>query len=247
MKASLERKLEQIVERFEELAALLSDPNIINNQDMFRRYSQEYAEIEPVVNEFGRYTTNLEALAQTKLMLEEPDEEIRALAEEELRELQEESAKLDAALQILLLPKDPNDGHNVFLEIRAGTGGDEAAIFAGDLLKMYLRYAETSGWKRRSSTSAKASTAATKRSSHDLKARRSTAISSSNQARIGFSAFLKPNPKAEFILLPVPSLCCQKLNPSTPLRSTRGISGLTLIALVAQVVSTLTKPILQCG
>ena len=147
MKASLERKLEQIVERFEELAALLSDPNIINNQDMFRRYSQEYAEIEPVVNEFGRYTTNLEALAQTKLMLEEPDEEIRALAEEELRELQEESAKLDAALQILLLPKDPNDGHNVFLEIRAGTGGDEAAIFAGDLLKMYLRYAETSGWK----------------------------------------------------------------------------------------------------
>ena len=104
MKASLERKLEQIVERFEELAALLSDPNIINNQDIFRRYSQEYAEIEPVVNEFGRYTTNLEALAQTKLMLEEPDEEIRALAEEELRELQEESAKLDAALQILLLP-----------------------------------------------------------------------------------------------------------------------------------------------
>ena len=147
MKASLKTKLNQVVERFEELSALLSDSETIANQDRFRAYSKEYSEIEPVVQNYQDYQKTERLITEAQLMLADEDPDIRQMAQEELAELEPALSDLGQQLQIRLLPKDPNDGNNIFLEIRAGTGGDEAAIFAGDLLKMYLRYAESMNWQ----------------------------------------------------------------------------------------------------
>lgn len=144
---SLRVKLDQLLERYEELAALLSDSNVIGDQNRFRAYSKEYADIEPVVICFREHEQNTAELADAQQMRQDPDEEIREMAELEVSALDARLAELDQQLQTLLLPKDPHDASNVFLEIRAGTGGDEAAIFAGDLLKMYTRYAENQRWQ----------------------------------------------------------------------------------------------------
>ena len=147
MKASIAAKLDNLLERYEELGALLSEPEIIGDQSRFRAYSREYAEIEPVVlchRDYKRVESDLEA---ARALLDERDPEMRAMAEEEVAATGEQLARLETELQALLLPRDPNDSHNVFLEIRAGTGGDEAAIFAGDLFRMYSRYAEQQGWR----------------------------------------------------------------------------------------------------
>ncbi|HIG44357.1 MAG: peptide chain release factor 1 [bacterium] len=146
MNSSLKAKLEQLLERYDELAALLSDGETIADQNLFRGYSKEYAEIEPVVLCYRDFEENSTELDDTKLMLPDDDPEIRELAQEEVSRLNEVVGMLDAQLQKLLLPKDPNDSHNVFLEVRAGTGGDEAAIFAGDLFRMYSRFAESKKW-----------------------------------------------------------------------------------------------------
>ncbi|WP_374963022.1 peptide chain release factor 1 [Spongiibacter tropicus] len=147
MKASIRSKLENLLDRYEEIGALLSDPEVIGDQDRFRKLSQEYAEIEPVVAAYGKYRQVNDDLDEARLMLGEDDAEMRAMAEEEIAGGEERLDALEAELQTLLLPRDPNDSHNVFLEIRAGTGGDEAAIFAGDLFRMYSRFAERKGWK----------------------------------------------------------------------------------------------------
>ncbi|QQD17646.1 peptide chain release factor 1 [Spongiibacter nanhainus] len=147
MKASLLSKLDNLLDRYEEIGALLSDPDIIADQDRFRNLSKEYAEIEPVVESYGRYRQVQEDLEEARAMLSEDDADMRAMAEEEVADGEQKIEELEAELQVLLLPRDPNDSHNVFLEIRAGTGGDEAAIFAGDLFRMYSRYAENKGWK----------------------------------------------------------------------------------------------------
>ena len=147
MKASLKAKLEQLLERYYDLAALLSDSETINDQNVFRNYSKEYAEIEPVVLCYRRYEQANDELAEAQLMANDSDPEIRAMAADELVTLEDDITALSTELQRLLLPQDPNDSHNIFLEIRAGTGGDEAAIFAGDLLRMYQRFAENQNWK----------------------------------------------------------------------------------------------------
>jgi len=147
MKASLKAKLEQLLERYDDLAALLSDSETINDQNVFRNYSKEYAEIEPVVLCYRRYEQANDELAEAQLMANDSDPEIRAMAADELVTLEDDITALSTELQRLLLPQDPNDSHNIFLEIRAGTGGDEAAIFAGDLLRMYQRFAENQNWK----------------------------------------------------------------------------------------------------
>ncbi|MDJ0779246.1 MAG: peptide chain release factor 1 [Gammaproteobacteria bacterium] len=147
MKESLLHKLEALCARHEEIAGLLSDIEIINDQDRFRSLSMEYAQLEDVVRNFSRYREAQEALAAAREMLAEDDAEMRELAEEEISLNNETIEQLDVTLQKLLLPKDPNDSANVYLEIRAGTGGDEAAIFAGDLFRMYSRYAESQGWQ----------------------------------------------------------------------------------------------------
>lgn len=145
MKKSLELKLEQMLERFQEIGRLLSEASVINNQEQFRTLSKEYAQLEPIAHCYQNYLTALENL-QALEMQGNSDEELAMLAEEEIPLVQQEINSLSADLLLHLIPKDPDDNRNIYLEIRAGTGGDEAAIFAGDLFKMYSRYAENQGW-----------------------------------------------------------------------------------------------------
>jgi peptide chain release factor 1 len=148
MKDSIRTKLENLTDRLQELDALLAAPDIIADNQKFRDLSKESAEIRPIVDCFQQYRNNLEAIAAAKEMLRDQDAEMRALAEEELVQAQAEDARLETELQELLLPKDPGDASNIFLEIRAGTGGDEAALFAGDLAKMYTCYVDQQrGWE----------------------------------------------------------------------------------------------------
>ncbi len=147
MKASIQKKLEELSERHQEIAALLADAQVIGDQERFRRLSVEYAQVEPVVARFDAYQRTLEELAASREMLQDADAEMRELAQQETADLAERLKAQELDLQRLLLPTDPHDRSNVFLEIRAGTGGDEAAIFAGDLFRMYSRYAEQQGWK----------------------------------------------------------------------------------------------------
>ncbi|MCK5122127.1 MAG: peptide chain release factor 1 [Methylococcales bacterium] len=147
MKASIQIKLDNLSDRFEEIAALLSQPEVQSDQNKFRSLSQEYAQIDPLVACYKSYQENQENLEAAKEMAKDPDPELREMAKEEQQEAETEKEKLQHQLQILLLPKDPNDNRNIFLEVRAGTGGDEAAIFSGDLAKMYQRFAEKQGWK----------------------------------------------------------------------------------------------------
>lgn len=146
MKQSLKQKLTTLTHRYRDLSAMLSDPSIINQQNKFRDLSREYAQLEPIVHCFAHYQENEKGIESAQHMLQEQDADIQALAQEELKTLKSEQETLSQELQVLLLPKDPNDERNVFLEIRAGTGGHEAAIFSGDLFRMYTRYAENQGW-----------------------------------------------------------------------------------------------------
>jgi len=147
MKPSIQARLEQLNERYEEVSALLSDQETIANQDIFRDLSKEFAEIEPVVHCFKAWQQARADVEEASELARDGDADMRAMAEEELEAAEQKSEELDTELQHLMLPKDPDDGKNVFLEIRAGTGGDEAAIFAGDLFRMYLRYAEKQHWQ----------------------------------------------------------------------------------------------------
>ncbi|ROT97930.1 peptide chain release factor 1 [Marinobacter sp. R17] len=147
MKSSIQTKLDRLNDRFEEVSALLSDPSIIANQDRFRDLSKEFAEIEPVVQCYQAYQRANDDVAEARELLRDGDAEMREMAEEEMASARQKVEALDEELQRLMMPKDPDDGKNAFLEIRAGTGGDEAALFAGDLFRMYSRFAETRGWK----------------------------------------------------------------------------------------------------
>ncbi len=146
MKESIRHKLESVRDRFEELAGLLADPDVIGDQNKFRELSKEYSRVEPVVKLFSDYEAIDADMAAAREMADDGDAEIRAMGEEELAALEERHDTLELALQKALIPPDPHDESNVYLEIRAGTGGDEAAIFAGDLFRMYSKYAESMGW-----------------------------------------------------------------------------------------------------
>lgn len=147
MKDSIKAKLQSLIERHEEVSVLLSDVEIASDQNKFRDLSKEYSHLEPIVKAFKEYSQALEDKQAAYEMLNEKDAELVEMAKEELKLANEVIEKLESELQILLLPRNPNDDANVFLEIRAGTGGDEASIFSGDLFKMYSRYAEQRGWK----------------------------------------------------------------------------------------------------
>ncbi|ALN20464.1 peptide chain release factor 1 [Ectopseudomonas mendocina] len=147
MKASLLNKLDNLSDRFEELTALLGDAEVIAKQTQFRAYSKEYAEIEPVIATFRELRKVQDDLEGAQALLKDSDPDLREMAELEVDQAKESLVGLEDKLQRMLLPKDPNDGRNVYLEIRAGTGGDEAAIFSGDLFRMYSRYAEKQGWR----------------------------------------------------------------------------------------------------
>ena len=147
MKASLLNRLDALGERFEELAALLSDAEVISDQPRFRSYSKEYAELEGTVKCYEQWRRVQDDIEEARSLLKDSDPDLREMAEEDLQANTAQLAELEEELNRLLLPKDPNDDRNVFLEIRAGTGGDEAAIFSGDLFRMYSRYAERQGWR----------------------------------------------------------------------------------------------------
>ncbi|MCL1078346.1 peptide chain release factor 1 [Parashewanella spongiae] len=147
MKDSVIRKLEGLLERNDEVMALLSDASVISDQEKFRALSKEYAQLEDVVKGFKAFQQAQQDLETAKDMLNEDDPELKEMAQEELKEAKSTLEVLEDQLQILLLPQDPNDDSNAFVEIRAGAGGDEAAIFAGDLFRMYSRYAETQRWQ----------------------------------------------------------------------------------------------------
>ncbi|ERI49899.1 peptide chain release factor 1 [Pseudomonas sp. EGD-AK9] len=140
-------KLDNLSDRFEELTALLGDAEVIAKQSQFRAYSKEYAEIEPVIATFRELRKVQGDLESAQALLKDSDPDLREMAEEEVAQAKEALVALEDKLQRMLLPKDPNDGRNVYLEVRAGTGGDEAAIFSGDLFRMYSRYAEKQGWR----------------------------------------------------------------------------------------------------
>jgi peptide chain release factor 1 len=146
MKESIRHKLESVRDRFEELAGLLADPEVIGDQNQFRDLSKEYSRVEPIVKLFSDYESIDQDIAAAEEMAADKDDEVRQMGEEELATLQEQHDELELALQKALIPPDPHDESNVYLEIRAGTGGDEAAIFAGDLFRMYSKYAESMGW-----------------------------------------------------------------------------------------------------
>lgn len=147
MKESIIQKLDQLNHRFEEITALLAEAETQANQDRFRSLSREYAQLDPVVTTYRAHQGALEERLFAESLAEDRDPEVRALALDELATANARLVTLEADLQLQLLPRDPDDDRNVFLEVRAGTGGAEAALFAGDLARMYLRYAESAGWK----------------------------------------------------------------------------------------------------
>jgi len=147
VKSSLRSKLETLSDRLEEINALLADPDTIAKQNQFRELSKEHAQINPVVACFAKYRRTVKELEEAEGMLKDADPEIRGMADVEIKQAKNRITELDFELQKLLLPKDPHDDSNIYLEVRAGTGGDEAAIFAGDLFRMYSRYAELQRWK----------------------------------------------------------------------------------------------------
>src|SRR5699024_4897579 len=145
MTPTVRRKLEALAERHEEVGLLLAQPDVAADGARFRKLSREYAQLEPVVTVLHAHQSTTSELNDARGMLDEP--ELGELAAADVARLETRLAELDEELKILLLPKDPRDGANLFLEVRAGSGGDEAAIFAGDLMRMYLRYAEQHGWR----------------------------------------------------------------------------------------------------
>lgn len=147
MQASMLKKLETLKQRFDELQALLSQEAVITDQNRFRELSKEFAKLEPVVDCYQRYQKTQTDMSDSEALMTESDPEMKALAYEELKATQKQQQLLELELKKLLIPEDPNDALNVFLEIRAGAGGDEASIFAGDLFRMYQRYAENNRWK----------------------------------------------------------------------------------------------------
>jgi len=147
MKDSIKTRLQQIEARHEEIALLLSQPEIISDQNQYRDLSREYSTLEPVVSTWQQWWSNSVSMEEAKQMLTDSDPAMKSLVEEELASTTERQESLEQELNLLLLPRDPDDDNNIFLEIRAGTGGDEAGLFAGDLFRMYTRYAEHNKWK----------------------------------------------------------------------------------------------------
>ena len=146
MKDSIRFKLESVRDRFEEIAGLLADPDVISDQNQFRDLSKEYARVDPIVKLFAEFELLDEDMAAAQEMADDADSEIRQMGQDELQQLAARREELLVDLQKSLIPPDPYDEANVYLEVRAGTGGDEAAIFAGDLFRMYSKFAETMGW-----------------------------------------------------------------------------------------------------
>ena len=217
-------KLESLQDRFEEVAALLSDAEIMADRERFTALSKEYAEIEPVVGCFQKATQLEQNISDNELLLQEDDPEMRELAQQDIADCRAQLDTLTDELQTLLLPKDPNDHSNVFLEIRAGTGGDEAAIFSGDLFRMYSKFAEQKGWRvevmnERPGEHGGFKEVITRIEGKDVY---SQLKFESGAHRVQW--YPKLNRRAESILQPAPLPSCQKLTPLMKLKSRKRTS-----------------------
>ncbi|HJZ98209.1 MAG TPA: peptide chain release factor 1 [Candidatus Solibacter sp.] len=151
------QKLDQLEKRYDELTQQMADPAVIGDPDQYRKVTKAQSELAEIAGKYREWKKVEDSLTQARQMLEEQDADLRAMAEQEVAQLEPEKAGIEEQLKILLLPKDPNDEKNVVLEIRAGTGGDEATLFAGDIFRMYSRYAETQGWKMEITSSSESS------------------------------------------------------------------------------------------
>ncbi len=147
MQPSIRKRLERLAGRHEEVAALLAEPDVHNDQDRFRKLSKEYAQLEDVVRVYRQWRQAVASIEDAQGMLSDPDPSVQDLARDEIRQSEARAEELAEELKVLMLPRDPMDDRNIYLEIRAGTGGDEAALFAGDLFRMYCRYAESRNWR----------------------------------------------------------------------------------------------------
>ena len=201
MKESVIRKLEGLLERHEELQALLSDASIISDQDRFRALSKEYSQLEDVVAGFKGYQQAQADLESAEEMLAEDDPDIKEMAEEEIAQAKETLARLEDELQILLLPKDPNDDRCAFVEIRAGAGGDEAAIFAVDLFRMFSRYAEANRWQVEILNAHEGEHGGFKEIIAKFSGDEVYGKLNLNPAVTGYKGCQKPNPQGEYTLL----------------------------------------------
>ena len=146
MKTSIHQRLRHVAERYEEIELLLAQPEAFSDPDRFKSLSQEYSQVEPIVLAWRAWQEASQAIEEARQLMKEPDPELRRMAADDIELNEARLEELEHQIQLLLLPKDPNDQRNIFFEIRAGTGGDEAAIFAGDLFRMYQKYAERQGW-----------------------------------------------------------------------------------------------------
>jgi peptide chain release factor 1 len=151
------QKLDQLEKRYDELTQQMADPAVISDSDQYRKVSKAQSELSEIAAKYREWKKVEDGLSQARQMLEEQDADLRAMAEQEVTHLEPEKTKIEEELKILLLPKDPNDEKNVVLEIRAGTGGDEATLFAGEIFRMYSRYAETQNWKMEITNSSESS------------------------------------------------------------------------------------------
>jgi peptide chain release factor 1 len=140
-------KIKELEDRFMQVEGELSRPDVTKDQKTYQKYAKEHSQLSPIVSTFRQYNAVKEEIASNKSLLDDPDQEMRRLAKDEIESLKSELSRLEIELKLLLLPKDPNDEKNIILEIRAGTGGDEAALFAADLFRAYLKYAEIRRWK----------------------------------------------------------------------------------------------------
>jgi peptide chain release factor 1 len=146
--SSIVDKLEAIKARFDELGVALTNPEIVNDNKKFSQISREYRKLEGIVAEYKAYRTCIDSIDFAREVLEtESDEDLRTMAKDDLETLEVQKETLEAQIKTLLIPKDPEDEKNAIIEVRAGTGGDEASLFAGDLMRMYMRYCERKGWK----------------------------------------------------------------------------------------------------
>ena len=143
----IEKKLEELNSRLKELEGLLSDSSVISNNELYLKYTREHAALMPVMEKYSEYKKLITDITNLEELKNSSDEELKLIAASEHEELSLKKAKIGTELKFMILPRDPNEGKNIIVEIRAGTGGDEAALFAGDLFRMYTRYAENSGWK----------------------------------------------------------------------------------------------------
>src|SRR5579862_5833299 len=140
-------RLEQIEARYESLGAQLAEPEVISDQQKYQKIAKQHRDLEAIVDKYREYKQVTQGIADAKAMMLESDADLRAMAEEELLQLEEREPAIEEALKVLLLPKDPNDEKNVIIEIRAGTGGDEASLFVAEVFRMYMRFAEQHKWK----------------------------------------------------------------------------------------------------